>query len=93
VRAELLPAVGLSGALTGSTGDGAGLFVALARLTAEPDPVPLADLVSVRSDGPAALEVRWTGGPALTVRLDGAAGHDVVVEFLSRRPCPPGASA
>ncbi|MER7495523.1 DUF2264 domain-containing protein [Streptomyces pharetrae] len=53
------------------------LFVALARLTADPDPVPLADTVTVRVDeGAAELEVRWSHGPALRVRLD-ADGADV----------------
>ncbi|MGW4562974.1 DUF2264 domain-containing protein [Streptomyces sp. NPDC004561] len=69
VRAELLPALGLSGALTGTTGAGPTLFAALARLTAEPDPAPLADLVSVRADGPCELDVRWSGGAGARVRL------------------------
>ncbi|HZF90350.1 DUF2264 domain-containing protein [Streptomyces sp.] len=89
LRAELLPAHGLSDTLTGVTADigvtdgdgvtgGRGtLFVALARLTADPDPVPLADAVAVRADeGTGALEVRWTEGPGLRVRLD-ADGVDV----------------
>ncbi|WP_329222006.1 DUF2264 domain-containing protein [Streptomyces sp. NBC_01485] len=55
-RAELVPVHGLTGTfplsgvtgVTGVTGDGpATLFVALARLTAEPDPRPLRELVSV----------------------------------------------
>jgi hypothetical protein len=79
VRAELLPAVGLSDALTGTAGAGPTLFAALARLTGEPDPAPLADLVSVRADGPGALEVRWSEGAAVRVRLD-EDGVDVAVE-------------
>ncbi|MEU2062689.1 hypothetical protein ABZ576_20805, partial [Streptomyces sp. NPDC013455] len=39
---------GLSAGLTGPAGDGGGtLFVALARLTRDPDPSPLPELVSV----------------------------------------------
>jgi len=62
-------------ALTG-TADGSGtLFIALARLTAEPGPRPLTDLVSVQveetGEGPAAydIRVRWTDGPERRVRL------------------------
>ncbi|MFJ9020493.1 DUF2264 domain-containing protein [Streptomyces sp. NPDC102259] len=49
-RAELVPVHGLAGTspLSGVLGEGpATLFVALARLTAEPDPLPLRELVSV----------------------------------------------
>ncbi|CAM5725802.1 hypothetical protein SGLAM104S_03379 [Streptomyces glaucescens] len=60
----------------GTPGNGT-LFVALARLTADPDPAPLADTVTVRVDeGAGELEVRWSHGPALRVRLD-ADGADV----------------
>ncbi|MDG9709286.1 DUF2264 domain-containing protein [Streptomyces sp. DH10] len=72
LRAELLPAAGLDDALTGVTGDGATLFVALARLTGEPDPVPLAELVSVRVDGTGAVEVRWRDGDGARVLVDGS---------------------
>ncbi|MDQ1015323.1 DUF2264 domain-containing protein [Streptomyces afghaniensis] len=72
LRAELLPATGLDDALTGVTGEGATLFVALARLTGEPDPVPLAELVSVRVDETGAVEVRWSDGDGARVRLDDA---------------------
>ncbi len=71
VRAELLPAVGLSDDLAGSVGAGDTLFVALARLTAEPDPPPLGELVSVRPAGAAELEVEWAGGAGARVRWDG----------------------
>ncbi|GAP49131.1 DUF2264 domain-containing protein [Streptomyces azureus] len=72
LRAELLPAAGLDDALTGVTGDGATLFVALARLTGEPDPVPLTELVSVRVDEPGSVEVRWSDGDGARVLLDGS---------------------
>ncbi|CCK26576.1 hypothetical protein BN159_2197 [Streptomyces davaonensis JCM 4913] len=61
VRAELRPVVGLDDALTGVTGADATLFVALARLTAEPDPRPLAELVSVVVTG-TELHVTWDDG-------------------------------
>ncbi|MCX4884448.1 DUF2264 domain-containing protein [Streptomyces sp. NBC_00847] len=70
VRAELLPAVGLSDALTGVTGEGGTFFVALARLTGEPEPMPLAETVSVRADGERELTVRWSDGPEVRVRWD-----------------------
>ncbi|WP_367320102.1 DUF2264 domain-containing protein [Streptomyces sp. HUAS ZL42] len=68
-RAELLPAVGLDEALTGVTGDGATLFVALARLSAEADPAPLEETVSVE-ESVGELAVRWSGGPEVRIRLD-----------------------
>ncbi|WP_200301797.1 DUF2264 domain-containing protein [Streptomyces adelaidensis] len=77
VRAELRPAVGLTdehtgaapeGALCGTTSEGA-LFVALARLTAEPDTVPLEEAVSVTLEASGELHVHWTGGPEVRVRL------------------------
>jgi hypothetical protein len=78
-RAELLPAVGLSDTLTGVVGDGNTLFVALARLTAEPhSQLPLTELVSVRADGARELEVRWSGGAGFRARL-GASGVEVTV--------------
>ncbi|MFG2786370.1 DUF2264 domain-containing protein [Streptomyces sp. NPDC048419] len=78
-RAELLPAVGLSEAptgvagLTGLTGEGDTLFVALARLTGEPDPVPLEEKVSVRADGERELTLRWSDRSEVHVRWDGSA--------------------
>ncbi|WP_371668450.1 DUF2264 domain-containing protein [Streptomyces sp. NBC_00289] len=77
VRADILPAVGLTGDLTGVTGHAAGggtLFVALVRLTAEPDPAPLEESVDVRINEAGDLEVCWRGGPELRVRFhDGGA--------------------
>ncbi|MFF7788440.1 DUF2264 domain-containing protein [Streptomyces sp. NPDC007991] len=72
LRAELLPAAGLDDTLAGITGEDATLFVALSRLTGEPDPVPLAELVSVRVDGTGLVEVRWSDGDGARVRLDDA---------------------
>ncbi|GAA2894728.1 MULTISPECIES: DUF2264 domain-containing protein [Streptomyces] len=69
VRAELVPAVGLTDSLTGVVGEDATVFVALARLTAEPEPVPLEELVSVRAVDAGALEVRWSDGGVTRVRL------------------------
>lgn len=71
-RAELLPVVGLNDDLTGSTTDGT-LFVALARLTADPEPVPLADSAAVHLDGAGELTVRWSDGTETRVRLDDGA--------------------
>ncbi|NEA97954.1 DUF2264 domain-containing protein [Streptomyces sp. SID13726] len=76
VRSELLPAVGLDDELTGVTGDGDTLFVALARLTGEPDAEPLGETVTVRTAGAGELTVAWSGGPEVRVRLDGA-GVDI----------------
>ncbi|MFC4498179.1 MULTISPECIES: DUF2264 domain-containing protein [Streptomyces] len=70
-RAELAPVLGLDGTLSGTTGQGTTLFVALARLTAEPEPVPLEDTVSVRMAGADAIHVRWNAGPEDRVELDG----------------------
>ncbi|WP_338895427.1 DUF2264 domain-containing protein [Streptomyces sp. TG1A-60] len=73
VRTELRPAVGLTDEHEGMTSDGATLFAVLARLTAEPDPVPLQETVSVRVEGPGELLVQWTGGAEVRARLtDGA---------------------
>ncbi|MFH9859612.1 DUF2264 domain-containing protein [Streptomyces sp. NPDC017202] len=85
VRAELVPVAGLDDSLTGVTGDVASLFVVLARLTGEPDPVPLEDSVSVRTTDAAdgILHVRFGEGPEVrvavspdAVRVTGAAGTD-----------------
>ncbi|TQJ90778.1 DUF2264 domain-containing protein [Streptomyces sp. SLBN-31] len=78
-RAELAPALGLSPALTGTTGDGDTLFVALARLTGEADPVPLTETVDVRADGQRELRVHWSEGPELRV-VFGATAVEVIAE-------------
>jgi hypothetical protein len=70
LRAELLPVPGLpwnpepdAGGLTGRTGaERATLFVALARLTGEPDPRPLTELVSVTVGESHRVSVRWASG-------------------------------
>ncbi|MFF5367075.1 DUF2264 domain-containing protein [Streptomyces sp. NPDC013187] len=74
-RAELLPAVGLDADLTGVTTGDTTLFVALARLTAEAEPVPLAETVAVTASGEGRLTVRWRGGPEVEVRLDVSGVH------------------
>ncbi|MFF0002106.1 DUF2264 domain-containing protein [Streptomyces tibetensis] len=74
-RAELLPAVGLDADLCGVTTGDFTLFVALARLTAEADPVPLAETVAVTASGDGRLTVRWSGGPEVQVRLDTSGVH------------------
>ncbi|MFF7642653.1 DUF2264 domain-containing protein [Streptomyces canus] len=79
VRAELLPAVGLDGTLTGVTGEDATLFVALARLTGVPEPAPLADAVSVRAANSVECTVRWSDGAEARIRLD-ASGVAVTEE-------------
>ncbi|MFJ9559087.1 DUF2264 domain-containing protein [Streptomyces fuscichromogenes] len=68
LRAELLPAVGLDAELTGATGAGETLFVALGRLTGTTDAEPLADTVAVHVEGERELTVRWHDGPGLRVR-------------------------
>ncbi|WP_043685549.1 DUF2264 domain-containing protein [Streptomyces xylophagus] len=55
--------------LTGIVGAGPGLFVALARLTAEAD-TPLREAVAVEVTGPDALVVRWPDGHVHEVRLE-----------------------
>ncbi|QCD58992.1 DUF2264 domain-containing protein [Streptomyces hawaiiensis] len=75
-RAELLPAVGLDDDLTGVTTGDTTLFVALARLTAEADPVPLPETVAVTAFEGGELTVRWNEGPEVRVRLD-ASGVNV----------------
>lgn len=85
VRAELVPVAGLDDSLTGVTGDVRSLFVALARLTGEPAPVPLEESVAVRTTDAAdgIVHVRFGEGPEVRVsvspdgvRVTGAAGTD-----------------
>jgi hypothetical protein len=61
-RAEVAPVAGLDTRLTGTVGDAPGLFVVLSRLTAQEDPAPLGDLVSVDVEDGVRLVVRWSGG-------------------------------
>jgi hypothetical protein len=75
VRAELLPAVGLDDDLTGVTAGESTLFAALARLTAETDPVPLPETVAVTASADGELTVRWSTGREVRVRLDGSGVH------------------
>jgi hypothetical protein len=75
VRAELLPAVGLDDDLTGVTAGKSTLFAALARLTAETDPVPLPETVAVTASADGELTVRWSTGREVRVRLDGSGVH------------------
>ncbi|MET7490259.1 DUF2264 domain-containing protein [Streptomyces sp. NPDC005538] len=71
--AELLSLHGLLDG-EGVVGDGPTLFVAVVRLTAEPDPRPLAELVSVAVDGEHGVSVRWAGGGRTTYRFTESAG-------------------
>ncbi|MGW7381991.1 DUF2264 domain-containing protein [Streptomyces sp. NPDC054794] len=84
--AELAPVVGLSEdavgesgvrGLSGVTGKSEGtLFVALVRLTGEPDPRPLTDVVSVETHGDREVNVRWAGGDGpRTFRFTAADGE------------------
>ncbi|MFE8989993.1 DUF2264 domain-containing protein [Streptomyces collinus] len=75
VRAELLPAVGLDDDLTGVTAGDSTLFAALARLTADTDPVPLPETVAVTASADGELTVRWSTGREMRVRLDGSGVH------------------
>ncbi|MFE6281613.1 DUF2264 domain-containing protein [Streptomyces sp. NPDC057877] len=69
VRAEALPAHGLDDTLTGTLGQGPGLYVALVRLTAEPEPRPLPELASVTVEDGDDLCVRWADGPPARFRF------------------------
>lgn len=77
VRAEIRPVAALDGRLLGATGDADTLFVALTRLTAEPAPVPLDELVAVRVDDEGVIHVRWSDGREVEARLTD--GEDVSV--------------
>ncbi|MFJ9815660.1 DUF2264 domain-containing protein [Streptomyces sp. NPDC101151] len=76
MRAELAPVAGLSEELAGVTGEAPGtLFVALVRLTGEPDPLPLPDLVTVEVEGEHGLTVRWAGGASGRFRFTASDGR------------------
>ncbi|MFE7440147.1 DUF2264 domain-containing protein [Streptomyces chartreusis] len=77
LSAELRPAAGLDADLTGVTGDRPTLFVALARLTAEPEPAPLDELVTVTPDGVDGILVRWSDGHEVRARLTDGEGVGV----------------
>ncbi|MFF9404878.1 DUF2264 domain-containing protein [Streptomyces anandii] len=101
VRAELVPVHGLSaaadGGLTGTaTDEPATLFAALARLTAEPDPPPLAGTASVTASACAPVPEAEPDDDAHDVTIAWAAGPVVRFRFtragVSPAPRPPGAS-
>ncbi|MGW3100394.1 DUF2264 domain-containing protein [Streptomyces sp. NPDC001100] len=73
---QLAELVSVHGLLDGEgvVGDGPTLFVALVRLTAEPDPRPLAELVSVEVHGDHGVSVQWAGGRRLNYRFTESAG-------------------
>ncbi|MCX5238582.1 DUF2264 domain-containing protein [Streptomyces prunicolor] len=73
-RAELVSLHGLLDGV-GEVGDRPTLFVALARLTGELDPRPLAELVSVEVDGDHGVSVQWTGGKRTGFRFTESAGR------------------
>jgi hypothetical protein len=54
--------------VTGPT-DGGTLFVALARLTGEPDPAPLTDLATVEVPDGDEIAVRWSSGAGCRFRF------------------------
>ncbi|GAA3293942.1 hypothetical protein [Streptomyces cinereospinus] len=72
-RAGLLPVAGLDDTLTGTVADSPALFVVadvlLARLTAQPDPEPLARPVPVRVRDPCELHVRRSSGRTARFRF------------------------
>ncbi|MFF7885601.1 DUF2264 domain-containing protein [Streptomyces sp. NPDC020794] len=78
VHAELLPVHNLLDS-AGVTGPGATLFVALARLTGEPDPLPLTESVSVDVEGEEQGEydvrVSWPSGPSTRFRFRASDGR------------------
>ncbi|MFF2514052.1 DUF2264 domain-containing protein [Streptomyces sp. NPDC058086] len=79
-HAELLPVHNLLDS-AGVTGPGATLFVALARLTGEPDPLPLTESVSVAVEGAGEeqgeydVRVSWPSGPSTCFRFRASDGR------------------
>ncbi|MFF3874851.1 DUF2264 domain-containing protein [Streptomyces sp. NPDC001978] len=69
VRAELAPVLGLSEDGAGTTTETPTLFVALARLTGEAEPLPLAELVSVEAREARDLDVHWASGTVMEFRF------------------------
>lgn len=80
-KSAMHPVHGLSGAatgqgLTGATADAdATLFVALARLTADPGPRPLPELVSVEVRGAYEISVDWADGARAAFVLTASDGR------------------
>ncbi|MET9033026.1 DUF2264 domain-containing protein [Streptomyces mirabilis] len=79
VHAEFLPAHNLLDS-AGVTGPGATLFVALARLTGEPDPLPLMESVSVKVEGEEGqgeydVRVSWPSGSSTCFRFRASDGR------------------
>ncbi|MFE9452315.1 DUF2264 domain-containing protein [Streptomyces sp. NPDC006739] len=85
VRAELTPVFGLNDSLEGVTGDAGTLFVALARLTAEPDPRPLVELVTVEVRDGHGLMVRWAGGGVAEFLFSASDGRSEAVSWSVTR--------
>ncbi|WP_329333279.1 DUF2264 domain-containing protein [Streptomyces sp. NBC_00663] len=71
VRAQILPVAGLDPELSGATGDGDTLFVAVARLSGEAETVPLEDAVTVWIDNSGVVHVRRSDGREIEARVDG----------------------
>ncbi|MGW2703214.1 DUF2264 domain-containing protein [Streptomyces sp. NPDC001340] len=88
-QAELVPIHGLSDGfpLSGTTGDTPTLFVALARLTSDPDPLPLRDLAAVEVRGDYELSVRWAvSGAVRNFRFRASGGGSAGASWVVR-PC------
>ncbi|WP_406174716.1 DUF2264 domain-containing protein [Streptomyces sp. NBC_00996] len=68
VRSDLLSVHGLLDS-SGVTEEEATLFVTLARLTADPDPLPLTELVSVKVEGAYEVGVSWASGESARFRF------------------------
>jgi hypothetical protein len=94
-RSEVLPVYGLSGTGDGVTGATPSLFVALVRLTAEPEPRPLTELVSVRvtadeggEPGAYGVTVIWARGDTESFRFGSSDGAPGPAAFVTREGAP-----